>query len=396
MKKLLFIGMSLNMGGAEKSLVNLLNLIDYSRYSVDLLLFQKKGVLLQQIPSEVNILDNRDVRVLYQSINESLKNEGYGFGILKQIVARYFFTLYEKLKWKQFDRIRIHRWIDCYSRIIPSNHVHYDVAVAYAGGESAYYMLDKVDADKKVYYFHSDYSQIDIDAELEGKYVDRADMLVTISDECVNSLKKLFPEKADDIVKLGNLSPGSIIIRQSEEFVPDEFIDAGCIKLVSVGRLHEIKGYDMAVEAAKILKESGISFKWVIVGEGDERAFLEKQISEFGLEKEFILAGLKSNPYPYIKNADILLQTSRFEGKSVVIDEARILNTPVIITDYNSSHDQVVDHFDGLIVGMDPESISHGIIECVNDPGLLQQISRNAASRLTQEDPEQYMQILTA
>ena len=187
MKNLLFIGMSLNVGGAEKSLVNLLNMIDYKKYNVDLLLFQKKGAFLKQVPCEVNIIEVSEISILFQSAKDSLKRYPLTFSMMKQVIRRYFDTLLCKIKWKQFDQMRLNRWIKYYVDLVPANDQKYDVAIAYAGGECAYYMFDKVIADKKIYYFHSDYSKIDIDVELEKQYVDRADLIVTISEKCKNS-----------------------------------------------------------------------------------------------------------------------------------------------------------------------------------------------------------------
>lgn len=365
MKNLLFIGMSLNVGGAEKSLVNLLNMIDYKKYNVDLLLFQKKGAFLKQVPCEVNIIEIPEISILFQSAKDSLKSYPLTFSLMKQVIRRYFYTLLCKIKWKQFDQMRLNRWINHYVDLIPANDQKYDVAIAYAGGECAYYMFDKVMADKKIYYFHSDYSKIDIDVELEKQYVDRADLIVTISEKCKNSLSILFPEISDRIRVLQNLSSKDFIYKLANEYYPKEFKNKeDYLKIVSVGRLISIKGFDLAVDAAHVLKNKGFKFVWTVVGDGEERENLEGQIKKLELEDCFKLVGLKENPYPYIKNANILLQTSRFEGKSVVLDEAKILNTPIIATNYNSVQDQVHHNIDGLVVGMNPRDIADGILRC--------------------------------
>lgn len=395
MKKLLFIGMSLNIGGAEKSLVNLLNMIDFTEYSVDLLLFQKKGAFLQQIPPEVNIIEDKTVKVLFQSARDSIKQKKVSIRILKLIVARYVSTLINSLIWKQFDQIRLHRWSDCYKHIIPACSAYYDVAVAYSGGDTAYYMVDKVNAKRKIYYFHSDYSQIDIDAKLEKIYVDRADLVVTISEKCKESLIKLFPEKKNEIIVLNNLSSPIFIQKLAKEYIPSEFdVPEGVLKITSVGRLIHIKGFDIAVEVAKILKVKGVKFCWVVVGEGEERNTIEKKINKYGLEKNFILVGQKKNPYPYILNADLLLQTSRFEGKSVVLDEAKILEVPAIVTDYNSAHDQIKNGVDGFIVEMNQCSIANKICECAENREIINKIKKGIRINEEIQNIDRYMRCL--
>ena len=387
--------MSLNVGGVEKSLVNLLNMIDYKKYSVDLLLFQRKGAFLKQIPGEVNLIEEPNVKILFQSALYTIFHDKKSLHNTKLLFIRCFASVIEKLRWKQYDQIRLHRWIDFYSKNIPNNSNGYDVAVAYSGGETAYYIIDKVNAGRKVYYFHSDYSKIDIDAELEGKYVNQADIIVTISDVCKQSLDHLFPKKKDVIVVLSNLSSQKLIWQLAKDYFPSEFqVDRKKIKIVSVGRLDRVKGFDMAVEAANILKQSGIDFCWIIVGEGVERKNLEKQIKKYGLENQLILVGLKENPYPYILNADLLIQTSHLEGKSVVLDEAKILKTPAIITNYNSAHDQINDGIDGLIVDMSAEGIADGILLCAKDMRKIKQFSDAIVINKSIECIDEYMNIL--
>lgn len=395
-KKILIIGMSLNIGGAEKSLINLLKMIDYKLYDIDLLLFQKRGDFLKQIPEEVNIIEDYNIKILFQPVSETIKMGAQCLNGIKLIYIRYFSTMIETLKWKQFDQIRLHRWVDFYSKFIENSKKEYDVAIAYAGGETAYYMIDKVSAKRKVYFFHSDYSRIDIDAELEKKYVNQADQVITVSETCKQSLIELFPEKESDITVLNNLSSSKEIWKLAQEYIPREFSsDKNVMKLVSVGRLISIKGFDMAIDAATIMKEHGIKFQWIVVGEGEERKSLEKQIIDNGLQELFQFVGLKENPYPYLLNADIVVQTSRFEGKSVVLDEAKVLKKPIVVTNYNSVQNQITDGVSGLIVEMTGSGIAMGIESCISKPELLESLKKNLENDTMLEDIDTYMAKLT-
>lgn len=394
-KKILIIGMSLNVGGAEKSLINFLNMIDYEQYDIDLLLFQKRGVFLKQVPNEVNLIDDINIRILFQSVFDTILMRKKSIKDAYLVLIRYLATIVEKLKWKQFDQIRLHRWIDFYSKYISQNKIEYDTAIAYAGGETAYYMVDKVSAARKVYFFHSDYSKINIDADLEKHYVNKVDVVITVSETCRQSLIKLFPEKENDIIVLNNLSSSKLIWKLAKEYTPKEFcIDNNITKIVSVGRLNYIKGFDMAIEAATILKKSGIKFKWVIIGEGEERKKLEHQIKMNGIEDVFQLIGLRENPYPYFYCADIVVQTSRFEGKSVVLDEAKILRKPIIVTNYNSAHNQIDDNINGFIVGMSVYEIANKIEKCILEPRLLDMVKGNIKIDADIEDIERYLKVI--
>lgn len=393
MKKILLIGMSLDIGGAEKSLVNLLNMIDYHKYNIDLLLFKKKGPFLKQVPKEVNIIEIPEITLLYQSITTTLKKHMFSLNKLNLIIGRYIYTLICKLRWKNDEQMWINRWVKYYADLILDNKKQYDIAIAYAGGECAYYMFDKVSADKKVCYFHSDYSKVKIDYELERQYIDKADLVVTISDTCKDSLIKLFPEIEEHIIVLQNLSSKRFINKLADEYYPKEFINKdNFLKIVSVGRLVKVKGFDLAIEAANILKNHHYQFVWIVVGYGEEKDHLEQMIKDYKLNDYFKLVGLKENPYPYMKNADVLLQTSRYEGKSVVLDEAKILNLPVIATNYNSIKDQIHNDVDGLIVEMNPNDIANGIMKCHKDN--LSRWKSNIVVNEEVEDIDNYMKCL--
>ncbi len=87
---------------------------------------------------------------------------------------------------------------------------------------------------------------------------------------------------------------------------------------------------------------------------------------KYQLENNFELLGIRENPYPYLKNADIVVQPSRYEGKSMVLDEAKILCKPIVVTNYETVKDQITEN-EGLIVHMDAESLCKGIIKMIDE-----------------------------
>ena len=376
-EKILITAMSLNIGGAEKSLVNLLNLLDYSVLDVDLLLFQRRGPFLSQVPSSVNVISVPEIDVLY-----GIKPEG-PISAPKYVglkVMRYISTGLTRLIEKQFDRRRLNRWQAFYTHLIPALPQRYDCAVSYAGGETFWYVADKVRFGRSAVYFHSDYGNIDIDVRRENAYLDHADAIATISQKCADSLVKLFPSQREKICVVQNPSSARVIRALSQKPVDDGFKGAGdVLKIVSVGRLHPVKGFDLAVDAAaRIQRERPGSFEWIVVGEGDQRAPIEQQIRKEGLEGVFRLVGSKSNPYPYIASADVLVQPSRFEGKSVVLDETKILGKPAVVTSYPSAGDQIRDGKDGVIVPITPEGIADGVISLMDKRDLLSSLAAGA------------------
>ena len=376
-RKLLITAMSMNIGGAEKSLVNLLNLLDYNAYDVDLLLFQRRGDFLPQVPAQVNVISVSEIDALY-GIEPRDPMPAARKVALK--AWRYLATCATRIAERQFDRRRLLRWQRFYSARIPRLEGRYDCAVSYSGGETFWYVVEKVEAARKVTYFHSDYSNIDIDAVKELAYLEKADRITTISQACADSLRHLFPTQGEKVRVVQNPTCTGLVRKLGEEPVADGFAaDDKRLKIVSVGRLEEPKGFDLAARGAAIAKrELGPAFEWVVVGDGTEREKVESIVAEEGIADVFRLVGSKINPYPYMAAADVLAQPSRFEGKSVVLDEARVMGLPVLATAYSSVRDQVRDGVDGNVVDMSPEGIAEGIAMLVNDPGFLRGLAAGA------------------
>ena len=376
-KKLLITAMSMNIGGAEKSLINLLNLLDYDKFDVDLLLFQRKGEFLPQVPEHVRILSVPEIDLLYGV--EPLQRVSL-FKKAALTTYRYIATAATMIVERQFDRRRLMRWRRFYSACVPTLPKRYDYAVSYSGGETFWYIVDKVEADVLVAYYHNDYSNIDIDVQGEGRYLEAASYIATISDICAESLRKLFSSQSEKVRIVQNPTCVSLTKKLGSESIPDGFSDVGDkLKIVSVGRVEDSKGFDMAVRAAALVKkEVGDRFEWIIVGDGSQREAIENLVKRAAVDDVVRLVGSKLNPYPYIAQADLLAQTSRFEGKSVVVDEARVFGLPVLATAYSSASDQVRDGVDGMIVPMNPEGIALGIKRIIEEPECFARLSSGA------------------
>ena len=159
----------------------------------------------------------------------------------------------------------------------------------------------------------------------------------------------------------------------SEEFEVSEF-EKNQFNVLSIGRLTRQKGYDFAIDAVKILKEKYSDIHWWIIGAGELEEQLKKQVKDNELEEYITFLGLRANPYPYIRSCDLLVQPSRWEGKSVVLDEAKILAKPILATNYSTIKDQLKDKKEGLITDISPNAIAEGIIELRENPPLYKSI----------------------
>lgn len=362
MKKILFVIMHLKMGGAERSLVNLLNEIDYNNYSVDLLLIKKEGELISQLPQNVNLIETPyELHALFSNKIESVKGIRLFFVRIHSII---YSTVYGKIK--RGDDCAV-RWNQFYNKRIRGLDAEYDVAISYLAGPSMFYVANKVKAKKKIVFIHNDYQA---SGAVIGEYTDRPyfekfNLIPTISDKCKNSLDQTFPDMKEKFVVIPNITSTQLIKMRANQFHPEEYNEAQNV-ICSVGRLNEQKGFDLAIQAAASLKKSGVSFGWYIIGEGEERKKLQELIANNQLEDCFFLLGIRDNPYPYLKNADVVVQSSRYEGKSMVLDEAKILAKPIVATNYTTVRDQLSDE-EGLVVDMTPEGIAEGIQKMLTD-----------------------------
>lgn len=362
MKKLLFVIMHLHMGGAERSLVNLLSELDYNKYEVDLLLIKKEGELIRQLPKEVHLLETPyELKAVYSNSIDSIRG-------VKYFLARGLSVVCSNIRNKlQTCDVTAIRWNQFYKRLIPRLEKKYDVAVAYLTGPTMYYAADKVNANKKIVFYHNDYiaSNAMPNRPTDLPYFVKFDLIPTISEQCKQSLEKTFPDMKEKFTVVPNITSTKLIRLRAEQFYPDEYQGKKNI-ICSIGRLSEQKGFDLAIQAAILLKKRGVSFSWYIIGEGEERKKLQELVASNQLEDCFFLLGIRDNPYPYLKNAEIVVQPSRYEGKSMVLDEAKILAKPIVATNYATVRDQLSDE-EGLVVDMTPEGIAEGIQRILTD-----------------------------
>ncbi|MFD0829835.1 glycosyltransferase [Neobacillus sp. M.A.Huq-85] len=373
-KKLLFVIDSLDCAGAEKSLVTLLSLIDYSKFSVDLKLFGYGGVLEELVPEEVTILKPlKYTGFTSLSIKDALK---YSLKSLKfkMLISRIKYSLeIRKRKYSNPQKARVF-W-ESVSNVIEHNPKEYDIAISYAQGVPTFYVADKIKAKKKFAWVNVSYRLGERDCKFQQQFYDQYNKIVAVSDSTKEIFLETFPnynQKVDVIYDINNSNFISSMADIEEGFA-DNFDG---IRILTIGRLSNQKGYDIALEACKKLKEKGIKFRWYALGKGSLKEKIEKYIMENDLTKHFILLGVKANPYPYIKNADLYVQTSKFEGFGLAIAEARMLNIPVVTTRFDAVYNQMVDEKNGLVVDMNADAVFEGILKIINDNELRENIIR--------------------
>lgn len=369
-KKLLFVIPSVEGGGAEKSLVTLLSSIDFNEYSVDLQLFSKKGLFIDSIPSEVNVLDEPKVIDTFMlPLRQSLASL---WTMNKRLmIYRIIYSLKQKLsRNKLVNRQKAWNYLN---RSIKSINKRYDAAIGYLEMWPIYFVVDKVDADIKIGYIHTDYLKYGMDKRYDNPYFDNLDYILSVSDNCKSTLASTFPHFKSKLELLENITSKDILEKMS--CIGQEFGDSfNGTRILTIGRLDYNKGHDLAIKCCAKLVENGHNIRWYVIGDGSQKQEFIQMVAQYGIEKHFIFLGTTSNPYSYLKQADIYVHPSRIEGKSIAIEEAKILCKPIVVTAYSTVKDQIIDGEDGIIIDIDEDSLYEGVSRVIKNKQLRHQL----------------------
>lgn len=374
-KNLLFVMPSLSAGGGERSLVNLLSQINYNLYNVDLFLLNHDGMFVKFLPKEVRLLPLPEAYKLFAlPISKSIEMLLIK-GKISLLLNRIMYTMKNRTVKNILIREQ-YNW-KYLAKSLTRLEKKYDVAIGFLEKTSTYFCVDKVNASIKIGWVHIDYDKLGLDPNFDIKYFRKLNDIVTVSEECANVLKNRFPSQKDKVNVIYNIVSPTIINKMANNDIGIYDRKEDEIIVLSIGRLHHQKAFELAIESCKKLVNIGYNIKWNIIGEGEEKEKLINLIRINNLEENFKLLGLKSNPYPYIKQADIYVQTSKFEGKSIAIDEAKILNKPIIVTNFSTAKDQINNGVDGLIVDLNSDAIVDGIEKIIKDISLRKKLIYN-------------------
>lgn len=371
-KKLLFVTGNLAAGGAEKSLISLLSSLDYERVEADLLLFDRQGLFLPLLPPQVRLLpDYGQAHLLF--VNRKRIGSDLMQTLRKEGLALFFTAAAGVLGIFMGGKMAARQWLWEKTKKHFTTLSGYDAAISYLEGMPVRFVADCTDAPLKISWFHSDYIRAGHNPALDLPYLERFDKIVTVSQLCAQSMKQAMPSLEDRIDVIENLLSPALIRVMAEtgkRLPPFEGLN-----LLTVGRLSTEKGMDIALEAMRLLKSEGMALRWYLLGDGPEKSKLIALIGRYHLEDSFVLLGTDANPYGYIQSADIYVQPSRYEGKSIAVDEAKVLNRPVIVTNFSTASDQIENGVTGLIANMTPEGLACEVKRLLSDPGLRHRLS---------------------
>lgn len=380
-KKMLIVSLALELGGAERSLIGLLDALNPEIWEIDLFLLRHEGELMDAIPAHVNLLPQVSAyTVLARPMKDTLK-EGHFLLTAARLAGRVTARQYDRKHGFTESGVSLEYSHKFTYRLMPAicPNIQYDLAISFLTPH--YICAEKVRAKKKLAWIHTDYSRIQVNRESELKMWDRYDRIVSISDAVTDSFLGVFPELERKIVLIENILPEKLIRRQAEAFhVESEMPEKG-IRLLSVGRFCTAKNFDNVPDICARLLQAVVDAYWYLIGFGGDEALIRQKIKEAGMENRVIMLGKKENPYPYLKACDLYVQPSRYEGKCVTVREAQMLGKPVVITRYATSASQLEEGVDGVIVPMDNEGCAAGIAELLRNPEKQKQLVYNCAER---------------
>lgn len=377
---ILIFSQAMELGGVERSLLGLLDSIDYDRYDVDLFLMRHSGELMPYLNPKANLLPEiPQYASLAVPMASLLKSGQMGVlcGRLKgKLAAKCFDKRHPGGKPSVTALTYSHKFtLPAMPQISDKT---YDLAISFLTPH--YFTRERVKAKKYAAWIHTDYTALSFDRSAELAMWSGYDAICGVSEQVSRSFQTAFPELSDKIQTVENILPRELTTKQAEQPQTDMPSD-GAVKILSVGRFCDAKNFDNVPDICRRLVEDGLNVKWYLIGYGGEEPLIRQKIAEAGMQDRVIILGKKDNPYPYMRACDLYVQPSRYEGKAVTVREAQLLGKPVVITSYATSASQLEDGVDGVIVPMDNVGCVAGIAALLRDPARMQQLSENCAKR---------------
>lgn len=362
-KKILIVSSSLSTGGLEKTLINLCDNFDYEKYDVDLYLFNDGRDMLNKLNKNVNLLpDSPYYSLVYNkpfaySVKTLIKKKKFGLALYR--IKRFIKT---RLRLRRFT---IGDW-NAMKKTMLKIDKHYDVAIGFEEGTACYYVADCVSAEKRIGWIHTDISKINPNKKLDKKSFKKLDKVITVSENSLKALTEFYPTLQEKfvVIPIGKMLNYKEIEKLSNE---PHLMDDSVTKILSVGRLVELKGFHLCVGPLKRLIDDGYNVKWYVAGDGDYRDVVEQEIEKYDVKDNFILLGNQPNPYAYIKNADICVQPSSYEGLSVCIIEEKYFNKPVVATNIPSNMEMIENDVNGKVIERNSDSIYRAVKELLDN-----------------------------
>ncbi|MCQ2387261.1 MAG: glycosyltransferase [Clostridia bacterium] len=345
-KKIAILQTALTIGGIEKTLVSLLDVVDYEKVDIDLYLLERKGEFLSEISNKVNV--------------KGLK----GFSGSKRKALKYFCAFkfkkafFELKKYKMlYPKVRKNNYYEQYLKLLPRNEFcSYDKVIVYNSNSvlSSMIAIYQINAKEKYIWVHNDLGN-SYDANLFNKF----DKIICVSKGIESLFLSYYPICKGKTDIAYNILDEKELKDKSLEIIDD--FDYTKISLVSVGRFAREKGFQFVPDIVNKLVKEGFDFNWYLLGDGPLFNSVQERIKKEKIASLKLL-GLKTNPYPYMKNCTIYVQPSLSEGLCTTTNEAKYLCKPIIVTNVSGMKEQFTHDKDAYIVDdISVDAIYNGI-----------------------------------
>ncbi len=350
-------------GGVEKALLAMLARMPYDEVDVDLFVCELGGELERDLPLPVRLAPLLTVhpRDAYRHPGAALAKAA---AMARVKMTRPSFAKECRLS----------------ARMLLPLPRAYDIAVSYHAPNTVpvFYTLDRVRAARKILWLHGDLESNGGLTPLLLRAHERYDAFCAVSRAVQSSFLAAHPARERDVTLFYNFVDEETILRQSQQgdTFPPGFEG---LQILSIGRLARQKGFDIAVRAASRLRDDPAvpPFRWTVLGEGEERAALTRQIAAAGLQEVFFLPGNAANPYRYLRDCDLYVQPSRTEGYCLTLSEARVLRKPIVVNDFPAAHEQIEDGVTGYIVPIEQSgaALASRVASLLTDPAARERAS---------------------
>lgn len=365
-KNILFVVDERRMGGVSVLFEDIMNLLDITPYNIDLLILHNNGDSLQNLPSSINVIYGTPYfEAIDYTIKEVIKDKNIGL-LLKKI--RVVFDMKTGLIKNSIIKER--------KKILKKK---YDIEIAFKDGFTALFTIFG-NSKKKIHWIHYEYQKANPNQkynELFKKILPQFDQIVAVSDKVKKDFNDIY-NLGDKVIVIYNIvDQDKINIKTNEK--SDIILDKSDLNIVSVGRLHTVKGYERLIMALARIKNDGIldGIKVRIYGDGPELTNLKKLIIDNSLDKVVFMIGPVANPYKYIKNSDLFVLPSIYESFGLVIVESLSLGVPVLATETAATRKLIKDNVNGLIVENNIDGIYLGLKKIIENRNLINEYKNN-------------------
>lgn len=361
-KNVLFVLNSYKIGGTVVSTRNVISLLNRDKFNSFVLVLNDRGIM-SCLYENCNVINSTywARRMMTHSWCEETNTIDKLAGILALLIKRHCHSL----KTMMYRRIA-NKCLQGYD---------FDVVVACKGGVERDF-VQSIDCPKKVIWVRNDFvnrhgkSQID---KMKRQYA-LFDAIICVSQKVMDGFLSVYPEFANKTICVFNPQNSQLLKERADINDNDENFKTDKPTIVSVGRISNVKRFDKIPAIASRLLNKGMAFRWYIIGDGDENevSFIKNEIERYSLKNEVIMLGAKTNVHYYIKMADILVSTSVSEACPRVVNEAKVLGTPVVSADYRTIFEFIENGKTGIITDID--HIGDAVAELLTDKNLYNSI----------------------